>query len=78
VIPHLSVRPGLCLHPDRIRPDGVRMRGVLSALPRILVNALPLPDQRLYESLQGRSEVGPLPTPRRCRVGLSRLQGSPM
>ena len=22
--------------------------------------------QRLYESLQGRSEVGPLPTPRRC------------
>lgn len=24
--------------------------------------------QRVYESLQGRSEVGPLPTPRRCHT----------
>jgi hypothetical protein len=44
------------------------MRGVLSARRRILVPAHPLPGQRAYESLQGRPEVGPLPTPRRCHA----------
>ena len=44
------------------------MRGVLSARWRILVPAHPLPGQRAYESLQGRPEVGPLPTPRRCHA----------
>ena len=35
--------------------------------------------RRVYESLQGRPEVGPLPTPRRCHAtaGLV-VQGSPM
>jgi len=33
---------------------------------RILVPAHRLPEQRAYESLQGRPEVGLLPTPRRC------------
>jgi len=28
------------------------------------------PAQRVHESLQGRSEVGPLPTPRRCHAGV--------
>ena len=61
--PSLSRRAGLCLHPAS------RMRGVLFAANclRILVpahcNRL---HQPAYESLQGRPEVGPLPTPRRC------------
>ena len=46
-------------------------------LPRILVRAR-LSLRRVYESLQGRSEVGPLPTPRRCHAGWFRQQGSPM
>ena len=40
--------------------------GACYPLARILVRALRFPAQRVYESLQGRSEVGPLPTPRRC------------
>ena len=34
--------------------------------------------QSVYESLQGRSEVGPLPTPRRCHSGsgISRCTGA--
>ena len=68
--PRLSPRAGLCLHPV------ARMRSVLSArLRRILVSAhrhgpSARPEQRTYESLQGRPEVGPLPTPRRCRAAL--------
>ncbi|MBV6417282.1 MAG: hypothetical protein CMLOHMNK_01928 [Steroidobacteraceae bacterium] len=34
---------------------------------RILVPAPVLPPRRVYESLQGSPEVGPLATPRRCR-----------
>ena len=38
--------------------------------------------QPVYESLQGRPEVCPLPTPRRCHsaggIPAVRLQGSPM
>ena len=45
---------------------------------RILVSARRFPDRRIYESLQGRPEVGPLPTPRRCHSALQRSQGSPM
>ena len=40
--------------------------GACYPLARILVRALRFPAQRVYESLQGRPEVGPLPTPRRC------------
>jgi hypothetical protein len=44
-------------------------------LPRILVPAhVPLGLQPAYESLQGRPEVGPLPTPRCCRSGLPRAR----
>jgi len=61
----------------------IRMRGVLSKSPHpnplpqagegmsssgILVSAQPCRDQRIYESLQGRPEIGSLPTPRRYRV----------
>src|SRR6266508_4385735 len=45
--------------------------GACYPLARILVRALRLPAQRVYESLQGRSEVGPLPTPRRCHAAFS-------
>jgi len=34
----------------------------------ILVPAQALRRRRVYESLQGRPEVGPLPTPRRCHA----------
>jgi len=34
----------------------------------ILVPAQALCRRRVYESLQGRPEVGPLPTPRRCHA----------
>src|SRR5712664_1952564 len=42
--------------------------GACYPLARILVRAPRLPAQRVYESLQGRPEVGPLPTPRRCHA----------
>ena len=46
---------------------------------RILVPALLFPAQPVYESLQGRHEVGPLPTPRRYLVPPSwARQASPM
>lgn len=44
---------------------------------RILVSARPLPDQPIYESLQGRRSW-PSSTPRRCHISRRRLtQGSP-
>jgi hypothetical protein len=57
-----------------------------SNIPRILVSApcarLLKRRQPAYESLQGRPEVCPLPTPRRCHsaggIPAVRLQGSPM
>jgi hypothetical protein len=33
------------------------------------------PDRPVYESLQGRPEVGPLPTPRRCHAALLAAAG---
>jgi hypothetical protein len=49
------------------------------AIARILVPALPFPVQPVYESLQGRPEVGLLPTPRRYLVPPSSArQASPM
>jgi hypothetical protein len=45
--------------------------GACYPLARILVRAPRLPAQRVYESLQGRPEVGPLPTPRRCHAAFS-------
>jgi len=66
-----------------IRP--CRMRGVLSknshpipypqavegmSSSRILVSAQPYWRQRTYESLQGRHEIGSLPTPRRYHLPL--------
>jgi hypothetical protein len=61
--PHLSMWPGLCLHPI------TRVRGVLSSriCDRILVLARP-EARRAYESLQGSPAVGPLATPRRCHA----------
>lgn len=64
VHPRLSLRTGLCLHPL------ARMRSVLSGASSAsnpgarpaCVNML----RRVHESLQGRPEVGLLPTPRRC------------
>ena len=46
----------------------------------ILVPAQALCRRRVYESLQGRPEVGPLPTPRRCHAAPveRRRQVSPM
>ena len=42
----------------------------LIGIRRILVPAQPVARcQRVYESLQGRHEVSPLPTPRRCLSG---------
>ena len=43
---------------------------------RILVRAPRSPVQRVYESLQGRPEVGPLPTPRRCHAARSFPSGA--
>src|SRR5437588_9157806 len=43
---------------------------------RILVRAPRSPVQRAYESLQGRPEVGPLPTPRRCHAARSFASGA--
>ena len=43
---------------------------------RILVAARGKLLQRLYESLQGRPEVGPLPTPRRCHAARSFPSGA--
>ena len=61
------------------------MRSVLSGRSLcsclILVLALnPGHSRRVYESLQGRPEVGPLPTPRRCHATVirRRRQVSPM
>lgn len=53
----------------RVVLANVRMRSVLSAerIGQILVPAQVAPRQ-VYESLQGRPEVGPLPTPRRCHA----------
>ena len=42
---------------------------------RILVFAHRFPEQRTYESLQGRPEVGPLPTPRRCHSASLAVSG---
>lgn len=42
-----------------------------SPMGLILVPArLQFRSQQTYESLQGRSEVGPLPTPRRCHTAM--------
>jgi hypothetical protein len=75
----------ICLFRDRLdyafTPARSRGRGVLSGVHplRILVPARSLPNQPVYESLQGRSEVGPLPTPRRYLVPPSSArQASPM
>jgi hypothetical protein len=41
----------------------------------ILVSAQPaVRCRRVYESLQGRPEVGPLPTPRRCHTACGGLE----
>ena len=65
VHPRLSLRTGLCLHPHRedaervIRPFTLKPDpGARPACANML--------RRVHESLQGRPEVGPLPTPRRC------------
>ena len=50
--------------------------GACYPLARILVRAPRLPAQRVYESLQGRPEVGPLPTPRRCHAARSFPSGA--
>lgn len=42
--------------------------GACYPLSRILVPAHRSSDQRAYKSLQGRPEVGPLPTPRRYHI----------
>ena len=87
MVPHLSIRPGLCLHPSRLPgwDAGRIIRGALhlsERTPHILVRAPSLPNQRAYESLQGRAGW-PHSTPRRCHAvpGRSlvpvRRQGSP-
>jgi hypothetical protein len=92
VVPSLSRWAGLCLHPAPvIHDDHAQERSVLFGLPRrpfpsrkaatskhrILVSAPPLPDQPIYESLQGRRSW-PSSTPRRCHISRCRLtQGSP-
>jgi hypothetical protein len=54
-------------------------KGRQEARTRILVPAPLLPAQPVYESLQGRPEVSPLPTPRRYLVPPSSArQASPM
>src|SRR3954468_13773721 len=64
VHPRLSLRPGLCLHPLRDAERVIRPfihepnPGARPACLRVL--------RRVHESLQGRPEVGLLPTPRRC------------
>jgi hypothetical protein len=52
--------------------------GACYPLARILVRARRLPARLVYESLRGRHEVGPLPTPRRCHATSRWRQGSPM
>ena len=60
VDPHLSMRPGLCLHPTN------RVRGVLSNQSHDWILVLARHEaRRAYESLQGSPAVGPLATPRR-------------
>ena len=65
-------------------PLTARMRSVLSRVEDQRGILVPAQDKnrprRAYESLQGRPEVGPLPTPRRCHAALGgeRRQVSPM
>src|SRR5216117_3494608 len=70
---------GQLFHPFR---DGLDYAFILSPgcgacypLARILVRARRFPARRVYESLQGRPEVGPLPTPRRCHAVLAPATG---
>src|SRR5271170_4561525 len=52
--------------------DAERVIRPASAQVRILVPARGSKSRRrVYESLQGRPEVGPLPTPRRCHAALT-------
>ena len=55
-------------------PDGAWMRSVLSGSQQSEPDPSARPGsvlpRRVYESLQGRPEVGPLPTPRRCHAAL--------
>jgi hypothetical protein len=72
----LPRQAGLCLHPGLQPGAGRVIRAIFLAFEdrrhRILVPAPLLPVQPVYESLQGRHEVGPLPTPRRYLVPPSR------
>ena len=56
--------------PSSCRQDAERL--IRHRCRRILVSAPRRPGQRTYESLQGRPEVGPLPTPRCCHSALPR------
>src|SRR5580704_14509337 len=72
-VPWLSPRPGLCLHPCRLIRQACGACYPAEALFRIRIlvlapNASVL--RRVYESLQGRAEVGPLPTPRRYHAAV--------
>lgn len=74
MIPRLSTRPGLCLHPS---PSGAGR--VIRPEPD--PSARPAEARRVYESLQGSPAVGPLATPRRCHgppESFECRQGSPM
>ena len=64
LVPYLSIRAGLCLHPLR---DAGRVIRHSSADP----SARSGHPQRVYESLQGRHRVGLVPTPRRCHSQLA-------
>src|SRR5262249_3035500 len=78
-IPQLSPWAGLCLHP-LLPPAAPWTRSVLSGFggqPDPSTRPRQRRRRRAYESLQGRPEVGPLPTPRRCH-GAGRRQVSPM
>jgi hypothetical protein len=68
--PRLSPRAGLCLHPFAHRASGCGACYPTDRISAILVPAPGLRRRRVYESLQGRPEVGPLPTPRRCHATL--------
>ena len=63
-VPPLSRRAGLCHHPGQCRGRGVLSSACATGswvLPRLV-------PRQLHESLQGRPEVSPLPTPRRYRM----------
>jgi hypothetical protein len=65
-------------HPASMR--SVLSGGSLSSCLILVLALNPGRSRRVYESLQGRPEVGPLPTPRRCHATViaRRRQVSPM